>query len=479
MRQIPKEKIHQKIKALNSHWEKGTIDSETKALRKRPYFSLFFPLTTQFEVNRALILLGPRRVGKTVLLHQVIQEFIDSDKDPKELIYLPLDEPLFYSHSLEDHLTLYQEAIGASDLKNRVIIFDEIQYMKDWDVQLKILVDRFKGTKFIASGSAAGALRRRSKESGAGRFSDFLLPPLTFYEYLDLLNLINDLFESAEGQPNRIKDILKLNDEFINYLNYGGFPEAIFSPSVRQNPDRFLKQDIIDKVLLRDLPSLYGIEDIQELNRLFHYLTYQTGGEISLKEISKNSGVANNTIKRYREYLEAAFLIRPVHRVDGSGKTFKRMNFFKVYLTNPSMYAALYGLISRDDSQLLGSLVETAIFSQWMHNPEWLDSLYYGRFRNGELDLLHLNKDFSIPWALEVKWSDRYKDNINELKKHLDFCRQNETSHLIVTSKTNSLETKIDKSLRLSIIPAAQICFFIGYNLIHGRGLEPAKHVAS
>ena len=69
------------------------------------------------------------------------------------------------------------------------IFFDEIQYLKDWEVHLKNLVDVFRKTKFIASGSAAAALKLKSNESGAGRFTDFMLPPLTFYEYIHLKNL--------------------------------------------------------------------------------------------------------------------------------------------------------------------------------------------------------------------------------------------------------------------------------------------------
>ena len=74
----------------------------------------------------------------------------------------------------------------------------------------------------------------------------------------------------------------------MEYLNYGGYPEAATNPSIRADPGRFIKNDIIDKVLLRDLPSLYGIQDIQELNSLFTSLAYNTSGEVSLEAMSKN-----------------------------------------------------------------------------------------------------------------------------------------------------------------------------------------------
>ena len=64
---------------------------------------------------------------------------------------------------------------------------------------------------------------------------------------------------------------------FIDYLNYGGYPEVVFSEEIRENPGQFIRHDIIDKVLLRDLPSLYGISDVQELNSLFTMIAYHSG----------------------------------------------------------------------------------------------------------------------------------------------------------------------------------------------------------
>ena len=92
---------------------------------------------------------------------------------------------------------------------------------------------------------------------------------------------------------------------------------------------RYVRSDIIDKVLLRDLPSLYGIQDIQELNSLFMTLAWNTAQEVSLDGLSQRSGVSKPTLKRYMEYLEAAFLIKTVHRIDFNARRFKRVNFFQ------------------------------------------------------------------------------------------------------------------------------------------------------
>ena len=129
------------------------------------------------------------------------------------------------------------------------------------------------------------------------------------------------------------------------------------------------------------------------------------GNEYSLIELSKQSGVVQNTLKKYIEYLEASFLIQRVKRIDQSGKKFSRDNFFKVYLTNPSLRSALFSPLKITDN-FIGNMVETAIFSQWMHRT-WFTPRY-ARWRNGEVDMIGLSDKTLKPiWALEIKWTNR------------------------------------------------------------------------
>ena len=321
MKEISADTILDRISTENPWWKDARqIGPVRQEMRPRAYQDLFLPLVQMRSVRRAVVLMGPRRVGKTVMIHHSIQALIESGVRPETICYLSVDHPIYTGLSLETLLSYYGQASGI-DYKTdpTYVFFDEIQYLKNWEVHLKSVVDSYPSVKCTASGSAAAALRLKSTESGAGRFTEFLLPPLTFYEYLDLLNKTS-LMEDMTDSPNQrgyfqAKDIDVVNTEFLEYLNFGGYPEVITSPIIRADPARFIKSDIIDKVLLRDLPSLYGIGDIQELNYLFTTLAFNTANEISLGELSQNSGVAKNTIKRYIEYLEAAFLIKIVHQI--------------------------------------------------------------------------------------------------------------------------------------------------------------------
>ncbi len=269
------------MRAENPWWDGGEIRADYRALNPRAYFERFAHLVEETGVHRAVVLMGPRRVGKTVLLHHVIARLLTGGKyGSRDVGYISLDHPLYTRLSIEEAADEIRHASENPD-GPRVLILDEIQYLADWERHLKAFVDVHTGVKCVVSGSAAAALRLKSMESGAGRFTDFLLPPLTFHEYLDLQG-IGSLVDHRPkpGEPVKHEywtdDLAGLNRHFIDYLNFGGYPEAVSSPAIRSDPARYIGADIVDKVLLRDLPSLYGIQDVQELNALFMTLACNT-----------------------------------------------------------------------------------------------------------------------------------------------------------------------------------------------------------
>ncbi len=436
------------------------------SLVPRPYLGLLFPLVSSTEIRRAVVLMGPRRVGKTVIVHHAIARLLAAGVPPRRVAYVSVDHPIYNRLGLEELLDVYLEASGAVRGEGPCFVFfDEIQYLRDWEIHLKVLVDSRPELKCVVSGSAAAALRLKSVESGAGRFTEFLLPPLTFHEYLRLLGE-EDLAgtERAPDDFGEASDLPALNGRFLHYLNFGGYPEVVLSPSIQADPGRFVRSDIIDKVLLRDLPSLYGIHDVQELNALFTSLAFNTGREVALEDLSKRSGVAKNTIKKYIEYLEAAYLLRVVHRVDRGARRFQRARAFKVFLTNPSLRAALFSPVDADDPAT-GALVETAAFAQWFHSGT---TLHYARWESGEVDMVSVGGDQRIGWAAEVKWSDRAAERPEELAALLTFCRETGLREAVITSRSFS-GRQAHRGVVVRFVPAAQYCAAVGRGLVEGR----------
>jgi predicted AAA+ superfamily ATPase len=472
LRDFSKEQIINKIKFENPWWQNFKIDDYYSSMKRRLYFDIFSPLVYEKNIKRAIVLMGPRRVGKTVMLFHLIQDLLDNKVPSKNICYLSIENPIYTGLSLEEMFHYFLEQTEQDIHGEHFIIFDEIQYLKNWEVHLKTLVDSYHKVKFIVSGSAAAALQLKSNESGAGRFTDFMLPPLTFHEYIDLKGLAELITLETKEWKGFTRDyfqtgsIDELNKHFIDYINFGGYPEVSLSKEIQSDPGRFIRNDIIDKVLLRDLPSLYGIKNVQELNQLFTTIAYNSGNEFTYEDLSVNFGISKNTIRRYIEYLEAAFLIRVINKIDHNARKFKRATVFKIYLTNPSLRAALFSPIEKSDD-FIGNMVETAIFSQWGHNQNFTP--YYARWKGGEVDIVSLSAEKQKPnWAVEIKWSNRYVKSLSKLATLKSFCKKNSLTRTLVTT-LNITEIKDDDGLIYDFTPSALYCYTVGRNAVYNQ----------
>jgi predicted AAA+ superfamily ATPase len=465
MKDISDQEVGEHLKRLNRWWSGGGIDAENAKLRPRAYLPAVHKLLTDVSLRRAVVLLGPRRVGKTVLIRHLIGDLLAAGVPATRIGYVEVDHPLLHGQSLDTLVTQMLTASGDAGEGLRYLFFDEIQYLKDWERHLKALVDHRADLRILVSGSAAAALRRQSTESGAGRFTDFLLPPLTFSEYLALSPEPPAIREVGE-ERYALESVERLNEQFVDYVNFGGYPELALSPAVRADPERFVKSDIIDKVLLRDLPQLYGIQDIQELNALFTLLAYNSGEQVSLEGLAQRSGVSKATIGRYIEYLEAAFLLKRVFRVDQSGRRYQRERAFKIYLTNPAMRTGLFGPVSADDEGF-GHVVETAVFAQRFHDDARLNYAHWGA-EDCEVDLVESSAALKPVLAVEIKWSDRYVDRPQDLHGIVRFGRASGLSEAWVTTRSRFGRAEVD-GLRLIYWPTAVLAFHFGILAVKGR----------
>ncbi|MDR2012212.1 MAG: ATP-binding protein [Rhodanobacter sp.] len=464
MKYVSDQQVVDHLKRLNPWWVNVGVDKGMSALHPRAYLEPVRQLLLEPKLRRAVVLLGPRRVGKTILIRHLIQSLLKDGVAAQRIAYVEMDHPLLHGQSLEALVRQIEEAAPEGD-GTRYLFFDEIQSHKDWEKYLKPLVDHRPDLRILVSGSAAAALKRQSTESGAGRFTDFLLPPLTFSEYLYLHPEPAAICEEEPG-VYVLENIDHLNAQFVDYVNFGGYPELALSPIVRSNPARFVKSDIVDKVLLRDLPQLYGIKDIQELNSLFTLLAFNTAEEVSFERLSQRSGVGKPTIQKYIKYLEAAFLIKRVFRVDQDGKRYQRERNFKVYLTNSAMYTGLFGVRKADEPEF-GHLVETALFAQRFHEGARLNYAHWGA-DDSEVDLVELSSALKPGAALEIKWSDKYVGRSESLKGLIKFTSKNRLPLVWVTTYSKFSKTIID-GCEFRHWPAAVLAFHYGVRAVQGR----------
>ena len=126
-----KEHILARMRFDNPWWVSGSIDEYYAGMRHRLFLDVFYRLLKDTSIRRAVILLGPRRVGKTVMLYHSIQRLIDDGVEPNRIIYFSIDTPIYNRISLETLFHLACEAIGQPEAINGFFVFyDEIQYLK-------------------------------------------------------------------------------------------------------------------------------------------------------------------------------------------------------------------------------------------------------------------------------------------------------------------------------------------------------------
>lgn len=410
-----------------------------------------------------MLLIGPRRVGKTWLLQHAIRKLLENKVvAPNHILFFPVDIPVYHGSSLEE---LVHAGARIANVDERVeklfVFFDEIQYLKDWQNHLKTLVDSYPNIRFVASGSAASVLSKGSKESGAGRISDHLLPPLTFHEYLVLKGgtaaITERELENGMVIPH-VGDIEGFNRMFLDYLNFGGYPELVFHESEKEEVRRFIQRDIVDKVLLRDLPSLYNIHDVRELQSFFSYLAFHSGMIQSFESLSRGSGIPKYAINQYIQYLEEAFLVSRLDRVDITALGLKRATQFKLYLTNTSLRAAMFQPIEPEQEPYFGHMVETAISEQFGIGED-RSALRYAHWKSGrgesEIDFVRLDPGTQMPVsALEVKWTDVPFDHPDRLAGACAFLTRHNMRKLVVTSRTKAGVRRVG-DVEITYIPTA------------------------
>lgn len=274
------ENILRLLFSYNSWWQTGNIQKEFNKPMKRFAYQEAINTLKRKDIRRLVVLCGARRTGKTTIMYQIISALLENGVNPKNILFLSFDHPLLKLCSIDQILEVYRTNISVDE--EIYCFFDEIQYAENWNNWLKILYDTNPNMSLVATGSASPILMDKVSESGLGRWKVIHVPTLSFFEYCQLLNidvpnLPEDIkptqvyLKSLQEQTEIFNKLSCLQVHFIRYLQVGGFPELALS-SDDLYAQRVLREDIVDKALKRDLPSIYGIRNISDIEKIFLYL---------------------------------------------------------------------------------------------------------------------------------------------------------------------------------------------------------------
>lgn len=328
------------IQEANPWWRTGRVPDVRKApLHRHAFTSIQAALTNANKAGpgRGVVLFGPRGVGKTILLHQLIDAQLASGTAPGNLIFFTLDEPALRGLNLSELLAVLDAHMPALSGQVQYLFLDEIQESPAWSLWLKRLADRRDPYVFFATSSSATALVEGGSDAGVGRWREMTLFPWSFREHVGLRgapawsSTVND--KSGAQAPGEAE---RMDAALVEYLAYGGgFPEAARADDPGE-ARRHVRQDVLGRVFDRDLVQA---GDCDVLRRMFLRICCTPGELWNEVEVARDLGVSRPTVSKYLSALERAFLVLCLPNLASPIKGQP-----KVHLVAPSLRPTLLGL---------------------------------------------------------------------------------------------------------------------------------------
>ncbi|MCB9235075.1 MAG: ATP-binding protein [Bacteroidia bacterium] len=232
-------------------------------------------IENKFGKGKALVISGPRQVGKTTLIQQIIKN--------KKHLFLDGDDPTTRGILSDANTETLRQL-----LSNHTLVFiDEAQRIPGIGITAKIITDQFKKVQLILSGSSSFDLASNLNEPLTGRKWEYELFPISWEE-----------FEGHHG-------FLEARQQLENRLRYGFYPDVLNNPG---SEEEILNQ-LVNSYLYRDLLAFSGIQKPAVLEKLMQALAHQMGNEVSYNELSQLVGIDKNTVSKYLDILEKGFVI--------------------------------------------------------------------------------------------------------------------------------------------------------------------------
>lgn len=427
-----------------------------------------------FSLRRAILLSGPRRVGKTTILTQIANSLIAKQADPKSIFYISLDHPLIKLHSVRQILEIYHEAIHPQG-QTCFLLFDEIQYSKEWETEIKLLIDLQPNYRILATGSASVVHKEKLAESGVGRWITVPIPTLSFYEFIHIRGESlpgvpadlrpSDLFGKEKSELSdiaiRFRDLLPA---FQQYLLVGGFPETATQKNIPLC-QRLLREDVVERVLKRDMTALFGVRNVHDLEKIFIYLCLHSGGIVAHKTCADALETSAATVASHLALLEQANLVYRLPPAGVSGKRILRARN-KYYLVDAALRNAvlLRGEEILTNPEEMGTIVETTVLRHlyafyYRDTPEiiyWRDPV-----SQKEVDVIVRSPKYLLPF--EIKYQEN--PNLRESSGLVTYCKAEKVKQAYWVTKLDKdfgvtefagVETKFLK------VPAHVLCYLLG-----------------
>ncbi len=334
-------------------------------------------LLKKLRPNKVLVLIGPRRIGKTILIRQLLEL---------------QQEPYLLLNGEDSGVQLTLKERNAENYSRllagkKLLVIDEAQKIPDIGHILKLMIDEIKGLKILVTGSSAFDLDNKLGEPLTGRRITFQLFPLAQMELSETENLVQT--------RNRLED----------RMVFGSYPEILLYDAPEEKA-AYLKE-LVNSYLLKDILSYDNIRNSVKILDLLRLLAFQTGKEVSLEELGKQLQISKNTVERYLDLLSKVFV---VYRLQGFSRNLRKeitksskWYFYDNGIRNVLM-ANLNPLALRNDT---GELWENYLLSERLKYQAYsgmlVNNYFWRTYQQQEIDWVE-DRGGKL-YAYELKWS--------------------------------------------------------------------------
>jgi len=397
-------------------------------------------------IDQIISVTGPRRVGKSTLLKQIVEHLVHlKHVEPERVIYYSFDDPALFLKNLSggemiEKLMAYSLDVGQPQ-KPAYLLLDEIQTLDRWEQYLKKYVDLNYPIRVVISGSASSPIFKKSRESLMGRVKDYHLLPFSFREYLlyqisirskepegDLLPEAMDFakvgealkgmyakspehaaLDSVKVPPMTSKLRVFADAALQTYMVEGGFPEVWKLPTAEKKIE-YLYDNQVKKVITEDLVLAVEFRKPEQLKTFYISLLEHPGREVSMTSLSQDIGVNVQQIDKYLPLLEMTDLIRHASKFRRSAVRVRRGNqkFYPVDMALRNAVLRIGAELLSDDGAI-GLYAENLVFNA-LKKWQGVLAIDYYRESNREVDfIVHTGPSRYLP--VEVKYRSSWSED--------------------------------------------------------------------
>jgi len=337
------------ILRLNKHWDGGKYDS-------LQYRFIVENLKKKKNLPHIQILTGIRRSGKSTIFRLMINDLIENGTNPKSILVLNLDEPVF-TNIWESAFELYKiieiaEKVTAHQIK--YLFLDEVQHVKDWELFVKGAYDTQRFAKIYITGSNSDLLQNKFATLLSGRYFANTVRPLSLKEIF-YINGLNDRYTALSNRT----DLLRLTEQ---YLQWGSFPEIVLN-SMDDSIKIELLNSYYESIVLKDCIVYNQVRDSALFYRLLYFVLSNAGAPFHYNSLAKAIKSNETTVRNYLNFAHQSYVIADIANFSFSLKEDTRPQH-KIYcIDNGLMNAVRFQFMKRE-----GMFLENAVYNELINN---------------------------------------------------------------------------------------------------------------